>query len=558
MSPRAWVPLLLSAQASLSACSPGFEGGSSEPSTEAREITYAEAPFARLTTRQYRALLLELFGETAPVSLQEDTYPYLFASIGASTEALSESGVQLLEEAADAVTAEVFSDPARREALVGCAPATAADPCVAAFLEDFGRRAYRRPLTEIEAARWRSVTDTLSEGDVWRGLRSATSGMLQSPWVVYRTEIGTPHPTDPSLRVLTDWELAARLSFLLWEAPPDRQLQDAAAAGLLSTPEGLEAQATRLLADERAREATEAFFEQYLDLARLDRAAPDPATFPTFTPTLRSAMRSEVLLLVDDLIWRQPADIRGLWSERRAFVNSELAAHYGVTAPGASAVAFVPVELPADGQRVGILGLGAFLTMNAHAVSTSPTLRGKYVLERVLCTTVPPPPPDVATELDDEDEGAVTLRERLEQHREDPACSGCHSLTDPPGYLFEHFDAIGAWRDQDAGQPIDASGDLMGVPLADAGALGDLLATDDRVGPCMVRQLFRHAHGRLDTEADEATLTELSDSFAADDHRYLSLVVRLVTHPTFRVIAAPNTGGAEPAGGAETAAGGTP
>jgi hypothetical protein len=536
MFARAWAPLAL-----LLACSEPFEHPRATTASAAEgAISRAEAGMTRLTARQYRAVLLELFGETAPVALQEDTYPYLFATVGARSEPLTESGVQLIEEAVDAVTAEVFADPARREALVGCAPTSVDDPCAARFLTDFGRRAYRRPLSAEEAARWTTLASALSEGDVWTGLRSAVAGILQSPWVVYRPELGTPDPADPSLHRLTDWELATRLSFLLWEAPPDRTLLDAVAAGQLSTAEGLNAQVDRLLGDERAREATEAFFEQYLDLGRFDRAAPDPATFPAFTPTLRAAMRNETLLLVDDLVWRQQADIRGLWSARRAFVNSELAAHYGIEANGASAIAYVPVDLPADGQRAGILGLGAFLTMNAHATATSPTLRGKYVLERVLCSVVPPPPANVATELEAEPgEEALTLRERLDQHRADPACAGCHGLMDPPGYLFEHFDPIGAWRDTDNGQPIDASGALLGTDLADAGALGALLSTDDRVGPCMVKQLYRHAHGRLNGDEDAAVLDELSAGFDADGYNYLRLLRRLVTHPSFRVIPAP-------------------
>jgi hypothetical protein len=529
-------------------CDPAFDGDARAPKAahppvapaeDAAALDFAPAAFARLTTRQYRALLLELFGDTAPPHLQEDTYPYLFASVGASTEPLSESGVQLLEEAAAAVTAEVFADPARREALVGCAPTSADDPCVAAFLTDVGRRAYRRPLTATELARWTGVVRQLGAADPWTGLRSALSGILQSPYVVYRVELGEPHPTDPGLRVLTDWELATRLSLLLWDAPPDGALLDAAAAGRLSTPDGLAAEVDRLLADERAREATEAFFEQLLDLGRFDRATPDPATYPAFTPTLRAAMRAEVLLLVDDLVWRRDVDVRALFSEPRAFVNAELAAHYGVDAPGASAVAFVPVELPADGPRAGLLGLGAFLTMNAHAVDTSPTLRGKYVLERILCAEVPPPPGDVDLDLAAGGEEAATLRERLEQHREDPACAGCHALMDPPGFLFEHFDAVGAWRDTEGGQPIDDSGELLGVPLHGAAELGRLLAGHPGVGPCVVRQLFRHAHGRLDVEADEVALEQLAAGFAEDGHRFRPLLARVATHPSFRVIAVP-------------------
>jgi hypothetical protein len=247
-------------------------------------------------------------------------------------------------------------------------------------------------------------------------------------------------------------------------------------------------------------------------------------------------MRTEVLLLVDDLVWRQDRDLRALFTERRAYVNSELAAHYGLVVPEATSVAYVPVDLPADGARAGILGLGAFLTMNAHAVDNSPTLRGKYILERVLCATVPPPPGDVDVTLDTGDTGAETLRERLEQHRDDPACAGCHALTDPPGLLFEHFNAIGAWRDDENGLPIDTSGELLGTPLSGSGELGDVLAEHPSVGPCVVKQLYRHAQGRIDTEADTVTLAELEQGFADSGHRFQPLLLDLISHPSFRVV----------------------
>ena len=526
----------------LVACSQPFEAAPQTPSTldhPVGEVDFAPAAFARLTSSQYRNLLEDLTGRERPVALQPDTNPYLFASIGASSEPLSEQGVQLLEEAASTVSAEIFADPAARLDLVGCAPESPRDACAEAFIERFGRQAYRRPLTTTEAARWLAVSNTLGDGDPWTGLQTAVAGMLQSPYVVYRVELGVPHPEDPDLRVLTDWEVAARMSLLLWNRPPDAALLDAVARGELSTPEGLAAQADRLLADPRSDEAIEAFFEQYLDLGRLDNASPDPATYPRYTDTLRAAMRSEVLLLVDDLVNRRDADVRKLFSARRAYVNRELATHYGLLVEGATALTYVPVELPEDGERAGILGLGAFLTMNAHAVHTSPTLRGKYILERVLCSMVPPPPDSVDLDLSDEEtEGGATLRDTLEAHRDDPECSSCHAIMDPPGFLFEHFDATGAWRETDGGHSIDSSGDLFGVPLAGAGDLGDVLANHERVGPCMVQQLYRHAHGRLDGDADEVTLAQLNAGFAAGGHRFRALLRDVVSHESFRVVRA--------------------
>ena len=236
---------------------------------------------------------------------------------------------------------------------------------------------------------------------------------------------------------------------------------------------------------------------------------------------------------------RRDTDVRGVFTTRRTFVNSELAELYGVTADGATPITFVPVELPEDGPRAGLLTLGAFLAMNAHETETSPTLRGKYLRERVLCEDVPPPPDDVDIDITpDPNAEPKTLRERLEEHRKNPQCAGCHAIIDPPGMLFENFDSVGAWRTEDNGYPIDATGDLDGEPLANARELADMLVDDDRVGRCMVTQLYRHAQSRLDADGEEAAINDLDAVFADNGYRFRELLVALVTHESFRYLKA--------------------
>ncbi|MFY0532725.1 DUF1592 domain-containing protein [Nannocystis pusilla] len=332
--------------------------------------------------------------------------------------------------------------------------------------------------------------------------------------------------------------MATRLSFLLWNGPPDDLLLDAAERGDLYGDAGLNAEAERLLDDPRARVALQEFFAQYLDLARLDHVSRDPARWPMFSPTMTASMRTEVQLLVDDLIHRNDGDIRQLFSTRHTFVNAELAALYDVAAEGASPITFVPVELPEDGPRAGILTLGAFLTMNAHETITSPTNRGKYVRERVLCQVIPPPPGDVDTDLgDDENMDAQTVREKLEQHQSDPVCAGCHSIIDPPGFLFEHFDSVGGYRTLDNGYPVDASGNLDGMPLDGARDLAEALKTDPRVGRCIVNQLYRHATGRLPQPSETPALEALEQRFIKADHRFKQLLLDLVVSEAFRTVA---------------------
>ena len=494
--------------------------------------------FPRLTERQYRNNIEQLLGAPLPAPpLEPDTNPYLFFNIGAASTTLSELGVQQYEEAAELFTGIVFADAPRREALVGCLPAAPGDACVAEFLARFGRRAYRRPLSADEQARWLGMAGELSDGDAWQGLRHAVAGMLQSPHFLYRVELGEPDPIDPTRLRYTSHEMASRLSFLLWNSTPDDALLDAAEAGDLLSEVGLLAETDRLLADPRSRTAIRDFFGQFLDLSRLDSITRDPTRYPLFSPTMIDSMRTEVRLLVEDLVYRQQGDIRSMFSTRRTFVNSELAALYGVTAEGATPVTFVPVELPEDGPRAGLLTLGAFLTMNAHETENSPTARGKYVRARVLCQDVPPPPPDVDLKLDPEQAEGKTLRERLEQHRADPSCAGCHSFIDPPGFLFEHFNPIGAWQDLDNGYPIDSSGDLDGKPLADARGLAELLKDDKRVGRCIVTQLYRHAIGRRDVPSEWVALDEVADDFGATGYRFTELLQILVTSDVFRTVA---------------------
>ncbi len=514
--------------------SSGDEGGHQLP-----EFQPGPAVLPRLTQQQYFNSIEALLGPGLPTpQLEPDTNPYLFFTIGAASTTLSETGVQQYEGAADLFTTIVFSDPARREDLVGCLPAAPGDACVAEFLAKFGRRAFRRPLSPEETTRWLGMATELANGDPWQGLRHAVAGLLQSPNFLYRVELGEPDVGDPTRLRYTTFEMASRMSFLLWNTTPDDALLDAAAVGDLLTEAGLAAETDRLLKDPRANQAVRDFFTQFLDLGRLDGIARDPTRYPLASPTMIDSMRTEVRLLVDDLIYRQNGDIRSIFSTRHTFVNSELAALYGVAAEGATPITFVPVDLPEDGPRAGLLTLGAFLTMNAHEIDTSPTARGKYVRTRVLCQDVPAPPDDADFNLDPvEGEGPQTLRERLEQHRADPTCAGCHAFIDPPGFLFENFDSIGAWRTLDNGLPIDATGDLDGIPLQNARELAEILKDDARVGRCIVTQLYRHAIGRRDVLSEKPALDEIDAAFADEGHRFTELLKILVTSDLFRSVA---------------------
>lgn len=553
-APRTLLRLsLLVALAGSLACSGSIDGPTGEPRDDdpldpidrLPEYAPGGAVLARLTGDQYRNTLVDLLGSPLPaVELEPDTAPYLFFHIGAASTTLSERGAQLYEEAAQKVVEAVLADPARRASVLGCEPTAPGDACLRSVVESFGRRAFRRPLSEAEISRWLDASTEAAEGDAGRATQLLLSAMLQAPSFLYRVEVGEPMPSGSGRRY-TSHEMAARLSYLLWNTTPDAELLAAADRNELVTDEGVFEHAARLLDDARARRATQQFFAQYLDLRRLDHVERDVTRYPGWTETMTRSMRSEIELVVDDLVFRRDADVRELFGAPRTFVNAELAALYGIDAPGASDVAFVPYEFDASSPRAGVLTTGAFLAMNAHPTETSPTLRGKFVRERVLCQTVPPPPDNVNLDLSDPSGTPRTLRERLEQHRRNPECAACHADIDPPGMLFEHFDSVGVWREEEAGGPVDSSGDLDGVPLDDARDLAIVLAEDPRVPACMVKQLFRHASGRLEVASEARALRALTERFEASGYRFRELLLTLATSEAFRTLAPVEALGAE-------------
>ena len=374
----------------------------------------------------------------------------------------------------------------------------------------------------------------LGDGDNIRGLRYVLAGMLQSPNFLYRPEIGTTSAGGESH--LDGYEIASKLSFLFWNTGPDDALLDAAEAGELDDAAGIREHALRLLEDERSRAAIQGFFAQYFDLGRLGQLDLDSSLYPQYTDTLGASMRTEIELRVADVVFNRDGDVRELFFSRNSFVNAELAGLYGVSPEGVSPILYVPVELPPE--RAGLLTSGAFLAMNAHPSETSPTLRGKYVLERVLCEEVLPPPDDIDTDIPPPmEDGPQTLRERLVEHRSNPACSACHAALDPPGFLFEHYDSVGAWRDREPNGPIDDSGGLDGVDLEGAADLANLLRDEPRVPRCIIKQLYRHTMGRLDEEIEAEALYDLETEFAATGYRFGELLLSFATSEAFRTVA---------------------
>ncbi len=511
--------------------------GSPPPTGAAPPSTLPSATLRRLTLSQYQNSVRDLLGVEADVSTLTAISPLNgLRAIGASSVALPQRDLESFESLADSLSARVFADAAGRQALVGCDATQPA--CATRFVGSFGRRTFRRPLTPEEQRRYESLLSRATQmtGDGWLGLRVITSAFLQSPAFLYREELGLPDPAQPARRVLTPYELASRLSFFFWNTTPDLALLDAAGSGALDTPDGVRAAAERLLASPRAVEASAELLADYLGLDGLEALVKLPETFPQATATLPEAMRQETVLSLRSALFERGEDFRSIFTMTKTFANAELAKLYGVRAPAGSG--FAEVELPASGPRAGLLMQASFLALHAHPSRSSPTLRGKFIRENLLCQAIPPPPNNVDTSLPANTRDAMTARQRLTAHREDPSCAGCHTLMDPLGLALEKFDGIGAFRERENNLAIDASGELDGKQFSDARGLAQTLADDPNTTSCFVRTLLRYARGALEHQSEAALIEALGGRFAAAGHETPELMLAIATDPTFRHVGA--------------------
>jgi Protein of unknown function (DUF1592)/Protein of unknown function (DUF1588)/Protein of unknown function (DUF1595)/Protein of unknown function (DUF1587)/Protein of unknown function (DUF1585) len=497
------------------------------------------ASLRRLTGPQYTNTIRDLLGAdvAVPGGFDPDTVLSGFASVGASLTTLSAGATEKFEAAALNLAEQMVNDPARRTRLVGCTPAGPADDaCARSFVTGFGRRAWRRPLTDEEANRYVALARDAGTalGDFWKGLGYVLSGLLQSPHFLYRVEIGRP-VAGAGHRAFDDWELASRLSFFLWNSTPDDALLDAAQAGRLTRGDGgLRAEAVRLIESPRARPATRTFFHELLRLDGADDLEQSPANFPQVTATLGPSMREETLRFLEEIVLSPAGDFRQALDLDATYVNAELARLYGLPAPAGGN--FQRASLPADGLRRGLLGQAAFLALNAHETTTSPTRRGKFVRESVLCHEIPAPPPDVDASLPPEPPGnARTMRERLAAH-DAPTCNACHRQMDPIGLAYENFDAIGKFRQTDGGRPIDVSGELDGARFQDPRELGALLRKHPDVETCLVRGVYRFALGQIETADQDVLIKHIGANLPAEQ-RWRALLVGLVDSQAFRLAA---------------------
>ena len=442
---------------------------------------------------------------------------------------------------------------ASRERIFVCDPrsgsaeaptASAEHACAEKILSLLARRAYRGMESGQDVAELLDFYESgHKQGGFETGVRTAVERLLSSPKFLFRIEAAPETAVPGFAYALAGPELASRLSFFLWSSVPDDELLDVAKDGTLMKPEVLKAQVVRMLADPKARALVDNFAAQWLYLRNLDGFVPNSVGFPNFDDNLRQALRKETALFFESIV-KDDRSVVDLMTANYSFLNERLAKHYGI--PGVYGAHFRRVALT-DERRFGLLGKGSVLMVSSHTDRTSPVVRGKWVLENVLGSPPPAPPANVP-KLDDIDpKGVMPLRARLEAHRKNPACAGCHATMDPIGFALENFDAVGAWRENEKGvgsAKIDASGRLTdGTVITGPVELRHaILKTPERFVSTVVQKLMTYALGRGLSGRDMAVVREIVRDVEKDDYRFSAVVLAVANSVPFRMHRAPVDG----------------
>lgn len=409
------------------------------------------------------------------------------------------------------------------------------EACARRILADLARQAYRRPVDDADLkGLMASYRQGHSEGGFDAGIEAGLVSVLVNPQFLFRVERepadlapGTPYPISPL-------EFASRLSYFLWSSAPDAELLDLAVRGELSRPEVLDRHVRRMLADERSRSLVENFAGQWLYLRNLETVVPDMRLFPDFDDNLRQAFRQETELFFHSIL-REDRSVRDLIKADYTFLNERLAKHYGI--PHVYGSRFRRVSVDEASHRGGLLRQGSILSVTSYSTRTSPVIRGHWVLKNLVGMAPPPPPPDVPALEENILSNQLSGRERLKQHRANPACAVCHDPMDPVGFALENFDALGRWRTTEADKPIDASGSLLGGKefIGASGLEQALLEHPDLLARTLTEKLMTFALGRGIEYYDAPAIRQVVRGARDDDYRFSRLVIGIVNSVPFRM-----------------------
>ena len=503
-------------------------------------------PVRRLTRDEYDRTLRDLLGvefkaaEVVGMPADGDGSGSGFANLAEALilpPVLMEKYFAAAEKALDLV----FGKPKAREALLVARPGPELAEREAArrVIARFVRLAYRRPVAEADLVRYLALFDrSKAKGASFEdSTRLMVKAALLSPHFLFRVERDRASPGSVAPYPVADHELAVRLSYFLWSTMPDATLGELADQGKLAEPATLEAQVRRMLVDPKAKALTDHFAEAWLQVGKLANARPSQESFPTFNGPLRQSLRDETLTFFDQLR-EQDRSVLELLDADYAYLNQDLARHYDV--PGVEGQGLRRVALPAGSHRGGLLGMGSVLAMTSHTDRTSPTLRGKYILEVVFGTPPPPPPPNAGKLADEKPkpgEEPKSFREQMARHARQADCAACHARIDPLGYGLENFDAVGRWRSEQGGRPLDASGKLPGGESFDGveELKRIIVARKGEFERNLIEKMLSYALGREVQGDDECAVRAIQGDLERGGHRFSTLVLGVVRSVPFRM-----------------------
>jgi hypothetical protein len=486
---------------------PGGAGGMAGPDALGHAI------FRRLSRFEYNNTVRDLLGDSSnpadsfPPDAQAGKSGFLVGGTVAQADAAH------LLEASEALG---LAASKRLDALMPCKPlptdAAAQDTCAVTFIGQFGKRAFRRPLTPDETSGLKAfytAQRSANPSDWGAAIRVVVTAVLMSPQFLYRWEV-TPKSAvrEGGLVRYNSYEMASRLSYLVWGSMPDDAAFGLADKGLLATPDQIEAEVRRLLKDPRSKAAIGDFFTQWLGVADLRSAAKDAKVYPQFTPEMAASMVAETAAYAASKVIDGDGKLSTIFTSSDSFVDANLGKIYGMA--GVTSATVTPTKLnPAE--RAGILTNASFLTQHASSDESNPVRRGKLITDRILCVE-PPPPPDVVPQVKSPDP-KLSVRERFEMHDKDPCAAACHLMFDPIGYSFENYNGIGAYQTSDGGKPVNAASeteiDKVKKPFKNAIELQALFAQSPQVADCMGRQFLRYALRRREVKGDEPSLAAM-------------------------------------------------
>jgi hypothetical protein len=513
------------------------------PKPASTTVVPIKVALRRITETQYRHTIADIFGPEIKINARfepEKRVDRLLA-IGSAQLSLTSSGFEQYFTLASSISDQVLGEK-QRAASVPCKPADPAradDACARLFIEKYGERLFRRPLTRPETlARLHAASVGAQQAsDFYAGLKLALTSLLLAPEFLFRVETAEPDPPHPQQYRLDGYTKAARLSFLLWDSAPDPELLAAARSGAIHTQAGLELQLKRMISSPRFEDGARAFFTDMLQLDGIENLVKDPAIYPKFNQSVADSAKEQTLKTTLDLLVRKKQDYRDLFTSNDTFINRPLASVYRI--PFASSSDWTEYTFPQSSERSGILTQASFLALFAHPGTSSPTKRGIKMYEIFMCQSTPDPPADVDfSRVQDSSKG--TVRARLLDHMQNTGCAVCHRRTDPPGLALEHFDGLGQLRTTENGSTIDVSAGINGVKFEGAQGLGQFLHDGVRVSGCLVRNVYAYGVGREADSEDENYLQTQVKAFAGKGYRFPDLVAQIASSPEFFRVVLPS------------------